>query len=174
MARHNQRFAKAPFDPRDLHRPLAPHDNLTSAMVWREERTVTAALTLHYNKALFLLEPNAITNKLARKRVTVCEYPSGAVEIQHEGRPLPYRMHDKIRRVNQAAIIDNKHLDGALALARAMQETLPPRKRNNNEPSRKAQPGHLFPATGAEWQKNGAERSFAVRHTLPETARAAS
>lgn len=89
IARHNQRFAKAPFDSRDLHRPLASHDNLMSAMVWREERTVTAALTLHYNKAMFLLEPNAITKKLARQRVTVCEYPSGELEIQHEGRPFP-------------------------------------------------------------------------------------
>ncbi len=28
MARHNERFARAPFDPRDLHRRLARHDNL--------------------------------------------------------------------------------------------------------------------------------------------------
>src|SRR3546814_9338047 len=27
MARHNQRFAKAPFDPRDVHRPLALHED---------------------------------------------------------------------------------------------------------------------------------------------------
>ena len=49
MAQHNQRFAKAPFDPRDLHRPLAIHENLEAEMVWREQRTVTGALTLHYN-----------------------------------------------------------------------------------------------------------------------------
>src|SRR5436305_107282 len=33
MAQHNQRFAKAPFDPRDLHRPLAIHENLEAEMV---------------------------------------------------------------------------------------------------------------------------------------------
>ena len=32
MARHNARFARPPFDPRDLHRPLAPHNNLETEM----------------------------------------------------------------------------------------------------------------------------------------------
>lgn len=145
MARHNQRFAKAPFDPRDVHRPLAPHDDLKAEMVWREQRTVTQALTLHYNKALFILEPTEISRPLAGKRVDVCEYPDGRLEIRHEEHVLPYRVFDKIRQVNQAAIVENKHLDAALAMARLMQEQLPPRKRNNNEPCRRSQGEHMFP-----------------------------
>lgn len=129
MARHNQRFAKVPFDPRDVHRPLAPHDDLRTQLVWREWRTVTQALALHYNKAMFILEPNEISRTLAGKRVEVCEYPDGGLEIRHGEHALPYRMHDKIRQVNQAAIVDNKHLDAALAMAKLMQEQLPPRKR---------------------------------------------
>ena len=146
MARHNARFARAPFDPRDLHRPLALHDDLRAEMVWREHRTVTAALTLHYNKALFILDPTEISRPLAGKRVEVCEYPDGRLEIRHGAHALPYRMFDKIGQVNQAAIVDNKHLDTALAMAKAMQELLPPRKRNNNEPCRRSQASHLFPA----------------------------
>ncbi len=146
MARHNQRFAKAPFDSRDLHRPLAPHDDLKAEMVWREQRTVTSALTLHYNKALFILDPTEISRPLAGKRVDVCEYPDGRLEIRHGEHALPYRVFDKIRQVNQAAIVDNKHLDAALMMARLMQEQLPARKRNNNEPSRRSQPGHMFPS----------------------------
>ena len=145
MARHNQRFAKAPFDPRDLHRPLAPHDDLKAEMVWREQRTVTSALTLHYNKALFILEPTEISRPLAGKRVDVCEYPDGRLEIRHGEHALPYRVFDKIRQVNQAAIVENKHLDAALMMARLMQEQLPARKRNNNEPSRRSQGAHMFP-----------------------------
>lgn len=145
MARHNQRFAKAPFDPLDVHRPLAPHDDLKAEMVWREQRTVTQALTLHYNKALIILEPTEISRPLAGKRVDVCEYPDGRLEIRHEEHILPYRVFDKIRQVNQAAIVENKHLDAALAMAKAMQEMLPPRKRNNNEPCRRSQGAHLFP-----------------------------
>ncbi len=114
------RLAKAPFDPRDLHRPLAIHENLEAEMVWREQRTVTGALTLHYNKAMFILEPSPAAQGLARKKVDVCEYPDGRLEIQHDGEVLPYRVFDKIRRVNQAPVVDNKHLDAALALAHAI------------------------------------------------------
>ena len=149
MARHNQRFAKPPFDARDLHRPLAPHDDLRREMVWREQRKITAALTLHYNKAVFILEPTELSRPLAGKRVDVCEYPDGRLEIRHGGDALPYAMFDKIRQVNQAAVVDNKHLDAALELAKLIQEQLPVRKRNNNEPSRLSQPGHVFPVPAA-------------------------
>ncbi len=139
-------FAKPPFDARDLHRSLAPHEDLHAEMVWREWRSVTSSLTLHYNKAMFILEPTELSRPLAGKRVEVCEYPDGSLEIRHGEHALPYRMFDKIRQVNQAAIVDNKHLDAALLMAKLMQEQLPARKRNNNEPRRRSQPTHMFPA----------------------------
>ena len=155
LARHNQRFAKASFDRRDVHRPLAPHDDLKAEMVWREQRTVTQALTLHCNKALIILEPTEVSRPLAGKRVDVCEYPDGRLEIRHEEHVLPYRVFDKIRQVNQAAIVENKHLDAALAMAKAMQEMLPPRKRNNNEPCRRSQGAHIFPPPAAAGRRIG-------------------
>ncbi|KHL24278.1 transposase [Croceibacterium mercuriale] len=145
MERHNRQFARPALDPRDVHRPLAPHENVDAEMVWREQRTVTGALTLHYNKAMFILEPTPVSEALARKRVEVCEYPDGRIEIRHEGRALPYTVFDKMRRVNQAAIVDNKHLDAALEVARLMQEVAPHhRKRNNSEPARSSQSFGVF------------------------------
>lgn len=38
---------------------------------------------------MFILEPNEISRTLPRKRVTVCEYPDGRVEIHHEGARFP-------------------------------------------------------------------------------------
>jgi transposase len=151
MAQHNTRFAKPAFDARDLHRPLASHDDMRVVMAWREERAVTRALALHYNKVLFILEPTEITRPLAGKRVDVCEYPDGSLEIRHGDRVLPYRVFDKIRQVNQAAIVENKHLDAALMMAKLMQEQMTPRKRNNNEPGRRSQGTHMFavPEPGA-------------------------
>ena len=55
-------------------------------------------------------------------------------------------MFDKLRRVNQAAIVDNKHLSEVLAVVREMQALRGPGKRNNDEPTRRAQPQHMFPA----------------------------
>ena len=48
-------------------------------------------------------------------------------------------------KVNQAAIVENKHLDAALAMAKLIQEQLPPKRRNLNEPSRRSQGAHMFP-----------------------------
>lgn len=85
---------------------------------------------------MFILEPTPVALGLARKKVDVCEYPDGRLEIQHEGEALPYRIFDKMRRVNQASVVDNKHLDAALALAHAIQQVQPHHaKRNNHEPA---------------------------------------
>lgn len=52
--------------------------------------------------------------------------------------------------MNQAAVVDNKHLDAALTMAKLIQEQLPARKRNNDEPSRRSQPHTLFPPPAAD------------------------
>lgn len=94
-----------------------------------------------------MLEPTEAARKLARKRVTVFEYPDGRLEIRHGDQVLPYSVFDKMRRVNQAAIVDNKQLGAALEMARLIQEAAPHhRKRNNNAPKRRSQAVNLFEA----------------------------
>src|SRR5258706_14929546 len=55
MEQYNARFAKAPLEDRDVHRPLAGHDDLDDAFAWKEERTVSMNLTLQYDQVLFIL-----------------------------------------------------------------------------------------------------------------------
>ena len=144
VADYNARFAKEPRLAEDLHRPPAAHEDLDGALTWREERTVTGSLTLHYDKVLFLLEPSEVARSLARKRVTVHEFPDGRLAIRHRGVDLPYRTFDKLRRVDQAAVVENKRLGAVLAHIRDRQaETV--RKRNGAAPSRSFQAGHMFP-----------------------------
>lgn len=95
METYNARFAKTPFDDRDIHRPLADHDDLDDAFAWKEERSVSVNLTLQYDQVVFMLEPSAITRPLARKRVSVIDYPDGRLAIRHNGLDLPYRTFDK-------------------------------------------------------------------------------
>ncbi len=40
-----------------MHRPLAEHENLDGAMCRKEFRTLSQALTLRYDKVLFILDP---------------------------------------------------------------------------------------------------------------------
>ena len=50
IADYNARFAKAPANDKDLHRPLRAGDDLDDAFAWKEERTLSQALTLQYDK----------------------------------------------------------------------------------------------------------------------------
>src|SRR5271163_3887752 len=55
MADYNTRFAKPAADAKNLHRPLPAGDDLDA---WKEERTLSRALTLQYDKVMFILEPS--------------------------------------------------------------------------------------------------------------------
>lgn len=46
------------------------------------------------------------------------EYPDGRIVVRHAGAELPYRLFDKIRRVQQADIVENKFLGPLLAQIR--------------------------------------------------------
>lgn len=143
MADYNRRFAKEPFNDKDLHRPLAAHDNIDDAFAWKEERTVSNSLSLQYDKVLFLLEPNELTRPLARQRVTVFDYPDGRFAIKHQGRELPYRTFDKLQQVDQAAIVENKRLGPVLAYI-AEQQQLRDEGRRKKAPRRRGQGKNLF------------------------------
>ncbi len=57
IADFNSRFGKPPRNPKDMHRPLAEHENLDGAMCRKEVRTLSQSLTLRYDKVLFILDP---------------------------------------------------------------------------------------------------------------------
>ena len=50
IADYNGRFGREPANGKDLHRPLSAQDDVDEALAWREERTVTANLVLHYDR----------------------------------------------------------------------------------------------------------------------------
>src|SRR6202521_31090 len=140
---YNARFAKTPLEDRDVHRPLAGHDDLDDAFAWKEQRTVSMNLTLQYDQVLFILEPNGIARSLARKRVTVIDYPDGRLAIRFNGVDLPYRTFDKRPQVNQAAIVENKRLGPILAYIAEQQKQLD-MSRSAKAPRRRGQKNHMF------------------------------
>jgi len=121
MADHNARFAKAPASLKDLHRPLSARDNLAEAFTWRETRLVSKALTIQYDRTLFILEQTPAALAAAGKYIEVIEYPDRPVTLRHDAADLPYRTFDKERRVDQAAIVENKRLGPLLAMIREEQ-----------------------------------------------------
>jgi hypothetical protein len=118
MADYNARFAKPPANKKDLHRPLGAGDDLEDAFAWKEQRRLSQALTLQYDKVVFIVEPSDPAKAAIGKYVTVFDYPDGRLSIRHNGVELAYRTFDKVRQVDQGAIADNKQLRAVLAVIR--------------------------------------------------------
>jgi hypothetical protein len=144
IADYNARFGKVPANSKDLHRPMSPRDQLDDEFTWQEERTLSQSLTLQYDKVLFILEPSETAQTAIGKRVTVVDYPDGRIAVRYKGEDLPYRTFDKIRKVNQAAVVENKRLGSLLEMIKAYQETQPQEKRSRKAPKRRDQTGHMF------------------------------
>ncbi len=51
---YNARFAKPPRDAHDAHRPLRTDEDTDLIFSWRELRKVTQALTLRYERKLYM------------------------------------------------------------------------------------------------------------------------
>lgn len=122
MADYNRRFAKAPRHDFDVHRPLDADDDLDRIFTWREPRKVSKSLTVRYDKMLYLLEDNEQSRRAIGKYLDSWQYPDGRVELRSNGAVLPYSAYDRLSEVDQGAIIDNKRLGHALAVAKLMQD----------------------------------------------------
>ncbi len=123
-AKFNARFARAPRSPHDAHRPLRPRDDLDRIFTWREVRTMSRDLVVHYKRSTYLIRP-ADENKgftVAKRQVDILESANGAVEIQYEGRSLPYSVYDQQPIIAQWEIVENKRLGAALAMIRTIQD----------------------------------------------------
>jgi hypothetical protein len=139
---HNTRFGRDPANAKDLHRPLAQADDLDEVLAWREERTVTQNLTLHYDRMMLLLEPTPLARGLVRKKVEVVNYPDGRFAVQFKGTALGFKLFDKIQTVQPGDVVDNKRLSAVLEQVRAQQAAYPARQQRGH-PARQRPPNNL-------------------------------
>ncbi|NLP65092.1 ISNCY family transposase [Paraburkholderia sacchari] len=121
MAAYNTRFAKPPRSTFDAHRPLRADEDLDTLLTWRETRRVTKALTVQYDRVMYLLDDTPENRRLVHRYIEVWEYPDGRIEIRADGRVLPYREYDRLTEVDQGAVIEHKRLAHALQVAQALQ-----------------------------------------------------
>jgi hypothetical protein len=122
VADFNRRFARAAASDHNAHRPIRDDEDLRQILAYRVPRKVTNALTVQYDRVMYLLQDTVANRSLIHQYVEVVEYPDGRIEIQADGNVLPYTEYDRIARIDQGAEIDNKRLSHALAVARSIQE----------------------------------------------------
>ncbi|MDB2407632.1 ISNCY family transposase [Jannaschia sp.] len=125
----NTRFAKAPFRPDDLHRPLnVGPDRLRTILCLREHRYVGAQLSFRYERNHVILDETEITRGLAGKYVETLVFADGVFEVRWNGMALSYKIFSKDQqRVTQASIVENKNLSAVLEHIKAEQEKSAPK-----------------------------------------------
>jgi len=146
IADYNRRFAKPPRNDFDAHRPLRDDEDLDLIFTWREARKVSHALTLQYDKTLYLLANTPAMRKLIHRYLDVYEYPDGRIEIRANGVVLPYATYDRLPQVEQGAIVDNKRLAHVLQVAQLVQQQRDDRRGRSGTPARTNQgkaPAHV-------------------------------
>ena len=140
---YNHKFRKPPLKDTNLHRPLTNGNRaqLDEIFCWQEERTLSNNLTLQYDKIMYLVEDTPKTRLLKRKRVVVYDHPDHPIQIKHEGKVLPYKVHfDRIRKVEAGDIVENKRLSNVLRFIQDEQQKREPIKRSQSCPSRSINP----------------------------------
>jgi hypothetical protein len=135
MDKFNKKFGVESIDSKNMHRELLPHEDLNEIFSWQENRTLSKNLTLQYDKALYLIEDSVDNRSLARNKVTVFEYFDGAIKIKCNNRELPYRIFEKIEKVDQGEIVSNKRLGAVLNFIKEKQDKHD-EKRSTGAPSR--------------------------------------
>jgi len=91
-----------------------------------------------------MVGPSEFAQAAIGQRVEVVDFPDGQREIRFKGRSMPYRTFDRLRRVTETAVLENKRLGGLLALIRQDQQTQPPGMRTSKGPKRRDQTNHMF------------------------------
>lgn len=122
MTAYNRRFGKAPRHDFDVHRPLETDDDLTAFFTWREPRRVSKSLTVQYDKVLYLIEDNELSRRAIGKYIEVWHYPDGRKELRLNGVVLPYSTYDRLQKIDQGAIVDNKRLGRTLEFIKLVQD----------------------------------------------------
>ena len=153
MADYNQRFGKAPHSTHDAHRPLQANEQLDDIFSCQEPRTLSNNLTLQYDRVIYLIEDNAETRKLRRKQVSVHDYYDGSIKIYYDKTELPYRIFDRLQKIDQAAIVNNKRLGAVLKFIQQKQ-TENEYGRSASTPSR----SHIGEESAA--QKRNSEKKY--------------
>ena len=135
IAAYNARFGKPPRSTFDAHRPLRDDEDLDTLLTWRELRKVMKALTVQYDRVMYLLEDTPENRRLIHRYIDVWEYPDGRIEVRADGTALPYTPYDRFSAVNQGTVIEHKRLGHALQVAQALQAQRDDR-RASGSPSR--------------------------------------
>jgi len=93
IERYNARFAIAPHNPVDSHRPvLHTPEEINLILSHHHTRTLSKNLTFQFCNREYQIQHTGKGYRLRGAKVTVCEAATGAVTVLHNGHTLAYRL----------------------------------------------------------------------------------
>ncbi len=113
LLKFNQKFAKAPKDPSNAHKPLLPSYNLDKIFCLKANRRLSKNLTLQYDNVIYQVIAPCHEYILRNAEVTVLETKDGVVSIEYRGKQLTAVPHHKMQA--QTEVVSAKELIVKLA-----------------------------------------------------------
>ena len=136
LKKFNQKFAKAPKDPHNAHRPLLPTQNLDRIFCLKFKRQLSKNLTLQYNNVIYQVFADRREYTLRKAEVMVLETKEGAVSVECRGKPLTVVPYHKMQARTEES--SRKELMAKLAEKAA---TRGKRKLSNKHPWKRGRRG---------------------------------
>jgi len=109
LDKFNQKFAKAPQDPRNAHKPLLDSHNLSRIFCLKYKRQLSKTLTLQYDNVIYqVILPEELAYTLRKAQVEILETKDGKVSIECRGKPLTAVPHHQMQ--SQAKVVSSKEV----------------------------------------------------------------
>jgi transposase len=108
IADFDTRFAVAPRDPVNAHRPLLLQDDLARILTVQETRVLSKNLTLNYQNVIYQIQTARPTYALRNATVVVRENRRHEIAVEYRGKPLAYTIYRA--PVRQAEIVSSKQI----------------------------------------------------------------
>lgn len=112
---HNQRFAVAPREPQDMHRPWqGTARGLEEICALHHQRQVSAQGACRFEGCILQLEPRQAAAPKARAMIDIAQLADGTLRLSYCGRPLRHRSYACNGHHAAQKRVTAKTLDGAV------------------------------------------------------------
>lgn len=140
---HNRRFAVAPKDPNNAHRPLLLEQDLDLIFTIQEFRQLSKNLTLQYKNTIYQIKTERDAYTLRKTKVAIYEKEDGAIEIFYNGKPLAFTTYNSQQK--QGEEVSSKELNEVIENLIKKQDQKQPLSKPKYKPSSRHPWKHWIP-----------------------------
>jgi len=109
VEQHNQRFAVAPREQADMHRPwLGSAGQLASICALHHQRQLSAHLSCRFEGQVLQIEPGQMQAPKARAMVDIAQHRDGRLELSYRGQALRHKRYACNDHLSRTKLADAK------------------------------------------------------------------